>query len=423
MRTRFIGTLIAAAIVAAAVPGTVFATDGYFMPGYGTGQKGMAGAGIALLFGPSDAARNPAAGVFSAQGIEFGVAAFSPDRQFEVTGTPSGQPGTFGLKPGTVVSDSHWFPVPHFAIGWNLGRAAAFGIAMYGNGGMNTTYTEPVFGGSTPTGVNLSQMFVAPHISFKFAGGSQAVGVSAVVAYQRFDAKGLEAFSMFSSAPAKVTNNAPANSYGAGARVGYLSHLSYFTVGASYQSHIQMSKFENFSGLFAEQGGFDIPSTWVTGFAVRPFQGLDIAVDVQRVNYSEVKSIANPMLPNLQTARLGDTEGAGFGWKDITTVKIGVQMHVAPSLMVRGGFSYGDQPVQQSEMLFNILAPGVIERHVSAGFTKAVGQKGAVHAAVTRALSHSVTGPNPLEVPGRQQITLTMDQWDFEVSYTIRFGG
>ena len=60
------------------------------MHGYGTAQKGMAGAGAALLFGPSDAATNPAAGVFSGPGLDFGVAAFSPDRQFEVTGTPSG---------------------------------------------------------------------------------------------------------------------------------------------------------------------------------------------------------------------------------------------------------------------------------------------------------------------------------------------
>jgi long-chain fatty acid transport protein len=99
-----------------------------------------------------------------------------------------------------------------------------------------------------------------------------------------------------------------------------------------------------------------------------------------------------------------------------------VQMHIAPSLMVRAGYSYGDQPVPESEMLFNILSPGVIEQHLSAGFTKAVGQKGALHLAVTRALSNSVSGPNPLEVSGRQQVTLTMDQWDFELGYSIRFG-
>jgi long-chain fatty acid transport protein len=422
MPSRITLAFLVAAVAALGLPARVDATDGYFMHGVGTGQKGMAGAGVALLFGPSDMATNPAASVFTGAGLEFGIAGFSPARQFEVTGTPSGLPGTFGLKPGTVVSDGNWFPVPHVAIGWKLGESAGFGVSMYGNGGMNTDYPKAVFGGSSPTGVNLSQMFVAPNLSMKFAGGSNAVGVSAVIAYQRFDAVGLEPFAMFSSAPTKVTNNDTANSYGAGVRVGYLANLSYVTLAAAYQSRIKMGRLKNYEGLFAEQGGFDIPSNWVTGFAVRPMPGLDIAVDVQRVNYSEIKSIANPMLPNLQAARLGDAEGAGFGWKDMTTVKIGVQMHVAPTFMVRAGYSYGDQPVPESEMLFNILAPGVIEQHVTAGFTKAVGATGALHLAVSRALSHGVSGPNPLEVPGRQQITLTMDQWDFEVGYSIKFG-
>jgi long-chain fatty acid transport protein len=420
MPTRITRAILFVALVAFCAPARLLATDGYFMPGYGTGQKGMAGAGVALLFGPSDTANNPAAGVFSGQGIDFGVAAFSPNRQFEVVGTPSGFPGAFGLEPGIVVSDSHWFPVPHVAVGWSLGGAIAFGVAMYSNGGMNTTYNESVFGGSSPTGVNLSQVFVAPNASIKFS-STQSVGASVVVAYQRFDARGLQPFTALSSAPAKVTNNATADSFGAGLRVGYLANLSYFTLGAAYQSRITMGKLENFSGLFAEQGGFDIPSNWVTGFAVRPFRGLDIAVDVQRINYSEVKSIANPMLPNLQAARLGDENGAGFGWKDMTIVKTGVQYHAAPSLLLRAGYSYGEQPIPESEMMFNILAPGVIEQHVTAGFTKAVGARGALHAAVTRALSHTVSGPNALEAPGAQQIRLTMDQWDFEIGYSIRW--
>jgi hypothetical protein len=40
---------------------------------------------------------------------------------------------------------------------------------------------------------------------------------------------------------------------------------------------------------------------------------------------------------------------------------------------------------------------------------------------VTRALSNSVTGPNPLEAPGRQTISLSMDEWDLEAGVTVRF--
>ena len=72
-------------------------------------------------------------------------------------------------------------------------------------------------------------------------------------------------------------------------------------------------------------------------------------------------------------------------------------------------------------MLLNILAPGVIEQHVSAGFSKTVRGRHAVHFSVTRALAKSVTGPNVLEAPGQQKVQLTMDQWDVSFGYSLGF--
>ena len=286
---------------------------------------------------------------------------------------------------------------------------------------MNTTYEQRVFGGSSPTGINLSQMFFAPNVSVKI-GEKHAIGAAVLLAYQRFDAKGLEAFSMFSSAPTKVTNNSPSNAFGGGVRVGYLGQISPFlSVGASYQSKVKMGKFDAFSGLFAEQGGFDIPSNWVVGVAIRPTPSVDVAIDVQGVRYSEVKSVGNPMLPNLMSAPLGADNGAGFGWADMTTVKLGLQYRGTHGFTWRGGYSYGKQPVREAEVMFNILAPGVVEQHVTFGLSKAVGERSAFNMSVMRALSNSVSGPNPLEVPNRQQITLTMSQWEFEFGYSVKF--
>ncbi len=82
---------------------------------------------------------------------------------------------------------------------------------------------------------------------------------------------------------------------------------------------------------------------------------------------------------------------------------------------------YGAQPVPASEVMFNILAPGVVEHHATFGLSKEIGAGRAVNLAITRAFSQSVTGTNPLELPGRQQITLTMSQWDVEVGYSLKF--
>lgn len=38
-----------------------------------------------------------------------------------------------------------------------------------------------------------------------------------------------------------------------------------FSVGASYQTKMVKTDFDRYSGLFADQGGFDIPANWQAG--------------------------------------------------------------------------------------------------------------------------------------------------------------
>jgi hypothetical protein len=66
----------------------------------------------------------------------------------------------------------------------------------------------------------------------------------------------------------------------------------------------------------------------------------------------------------------------------------------------RAGYSYGSQPIPDSEVLLNILAPGVGEQHLTFGFSKMISKTQEVSFAVMRAFSHAVKGANPLEVPG-----------------------
>ncbi len=87
--------------------------------------------------------------------------------------------------------------------------------------------------------------------------------------------------------------------------------------------------------------------------------------------------------------------------------------------MFRGGYSYGGQPIPESEVMFNILAPGVVEQHLSFGISKDVGMDKELSFVVTRAFSNSVSGPNPLEVPGQQMIELEMDQWEFGIGFAF----
>jgi hypothetical protein len=133
----------------------------------------------------------------------------------------------------------------------------------------------------------------------------------------------------------------------------------------------QHDPLDEYSGLFAEKGGFDIPQTFTGGWPCSPRRA-NVALDVQWINYESIKSVGNDFLPNLALAALGVENGAGFGWHDMTVYKAGVQFEASEKWTLRGGYSYGRQPIRSNEVLINILAPGVMEQHVSAGVTRLV---------------------------------------------------
>ena len=183
-----------------------------------------------------------------------------------------------------------------------------------------------------------------------------------------------------------------------------------------------MSKFGSYCGLFAQDGRFNIPTSANAGIAWKPADPLTLDLDIQRIHYSDVAAVGNPLLPNLMNAPLGAENGAGFGWKDINVYKLGVQYKASEVWTWRAGYSKADQPIPSSQVLFNILAPGVIEQHITLGFSKALERNpGRFNVAVMYAPSQSVTGANPLEAPGAQRIQLRMHEWEFEFGYSFGF--
>lgn len=400
----------------------IFATGGYLKHGYGIKYSALAGSGVALSLGSMGAATNPAALAFmNTNEYEFSFALFSPNRDYTITGNPSGFPGTFGLTPGNVESDSKYFPIPSLAATWKINETSAIGAMLCANGGMNTDYpTNTFYDPSSPgTGVNLEQAFLGITYAMQFA-ENQSIGVTAIYAYQRFAAKGLAAFSMFSSDPSSLTGNRHSTSSGFGARIGYQGRFSpKFYAGVSYQTKMAMSEFDEYKGLFAQKGDFDCPANWTAGFAYLPTSELTFSFDVQQILYSGIKSINNPMLPNLQTAQLGNDNGAGFGWEDIFVFKFGTMYKSSKNLTWMAGYSYGEQPVPESEVMFNILAPGIVQHHITLGLSTMLSNNSEFTVAAMYAPSSSVTGPNPLEAPNQQTIKLNMSQWQLEVGYAF----
>ena len=309
-------------------------------------------------------------------------------------------------------------PIPQAAAGWTLGTGC-LSVALYGNGGLETEYETATLFGTAPTGVSLRQFFIAPNVSWK-AGDRHAFGVSPVVVFQRFRARGLEALGPLSSASDAVTNLGDDRAFGAGVRVGYYGRLTNrVAAGVAYQSPIFMGQFEDYAGLLAGGGDFDVPATLVGGIAVMPNDAVTVAVDVQHTRFGDVDALGHPLLPNLRDRSFGDENGPGFGWENTTVLKTGIQWQRS-AWTWRGAYAFGQQPIPESETLLNIVAPAVVEHHATFGVTRALGGRAEVNLALIRAFSNTVSGDNPFEVAGGQRIELQMDQWEIEVG--IGFG-
>lgn len=434
MISRMVSAAAALSLVLALTPAASQATVGYFSLGYGTRSKGMAGAGIALPQDATISLTNPAGIARVGTRLDVGLALFNPERGYTVSGAPSGAPGTFGLAPGSVASGSTLFAIPHLAYTRLLGPNRALAIAVNGNGGMNTTYPTNAGGygtfGGGQAGVNLEQLFITPTYATA-VGPRTTVGFSALIAYQRFEARGLRNFGGFTSSggAANLTDNGDDRSLGLGARAGVLSDLNpRLTIGLAYQSQVLMGKLGRYSDLFAGEGGFDIPASLTVGLAYRTSARSVLALDVQHIWYSAIHSVANPF-SNLReglgagdpSKLLGGDNGPGFGWRDVTAIKAGYQWEADHDWTLRAGLAYNRQPIPSSEVLFNILAPGVQEWHFTAGFSRKLGRSDDLSVAVVYSPVKHVAGPNPLEVPGQQQIDLHMRQLEFEVSWGKRF--
>lgn len=426
MRTKLFRPILLLVVCSLMGLSGLYATDGYFSVGNGVLSKGVAGVGVgyhpySLIGG------NPAGHVFIGPQFDIGVGFFSPLREYTITGAPSGMPMTFGLAPGTVESDSKLFVLPSLAANFALGSNTTWGVAIYGNGGMNTNYPAQTFGDANigTTGVNMAQLFANLNFSQKLS-ADHALGLSVVFGYQYFEAEGLTNFGGFSMDPTKISNNGQDNSLGIGFKVGYYGKITpQLSVGATYQSRLSMAAFEEYAGLFAEGGDFDIPANWAVGLGYELTDNWTVMFDVKQILYSTINSVGNPFDPTMiPTAPLGSDDGPGFGWEDMTIFKLGMEYDVNANLTLRAGFSSGNNPVPESEVLFNILAPGVIKNHLALGFSTKLGGS-MLNFYFNYAFNNKVSGFNPLDfdpvqaqqgnfVPN-QMIDIQMKQMDLGV--------
>jgi long-chain fatty acid transport protein len=425
------------------------ATTGYFALGYGPKSNGMAGAVVAAPQDATTSAVNPAGMSLIEERADFSLMLFSPIREAALDPRVVG--GSFEVR---KKSKRDFFVIPNGGFKYQLNDQLSWGISFYANGGMNTTYTRNIFdetyavlgaaqqgGGAAaaavPTGtktgmantgtlqIDMGQGIIAPTLSYQIT-PEHSFGIAPLIGVQYFKAKGLGNFQGFTKnqTGTDLTNRAYDFAYGAGIRAGWIGQVHpMVTLGASASSKIYMTEFHQYSDLFAENGGFDIPANFTTGIALHPRSDLTLSFDYERIFYGDVKSIANkgpilgPAIPVGQSV-LGADNGIGFGWDDIDVFRIGLQYEVNQDLTLRAGYSWNDRPFGGDQLLFNVIAPAVTNKHMTFGLSYSPSGFGEWNLSYQHAFKEHVSSEQTaFGVPG----SLSMYQNAFEIGYSWKF--
>ena len=415
---RSSGQLYLAILLGLSSATAAHATEGYFLGGYGATQTGLASAGVA---NPEDAMSmtlNPANIVGVDRQVNLGMSLFAPQRGY--TGT-----NTQFVAPGNHSSSVPVFLMPNIAYSQPIDGASSWGVALYGNGGMNTVYNgvaNPACPGAGlfcggKAGVNLMQGFLQADYAHSF--GQFTIGVAPIVAVQLFGAEGLGAFAGQSATPGAFTNRGTQASYGVGLHGGVeWRATSALRIGASGGTPDWMTKLSKYSGLFANGGSFNIPGFVSAGVAYDIQPDLTLMVDYKHIFYSGVASISDS---SRLAQPFGSSGGPGFGWKDVDVVALAAEWRANARLTLRGGVEFNTNPVGSSDVTLNVLAPGVTTSQFSAGLTYRVTSNSSIDLAGYYVPRTTVTGPEFAPVPNPGTIAIHLSEAQVTLGWTYHF--
>lgn len=406
MKLNFKNTVLPALACSMMVPLNSFATNGYFLIGFGSKSRALGGTGVAYSMDGLSSAFNPASMSDASDSFDIGGEFFRPEIAIK---HESGLMGQTDEK-----SNHDKFLVPAMGGVYRLDDKITLGAAVIGAGlktefnqtANNNACSSAVTGcpptvfnilnnlAATEAGVEMYQIQMTPSIAYKL-NNNHSVGATLVLAGQYFRAEGLEDFGFagFTAGGAASTQQEAqdgltgvgfSHSFGYGYRLGWMGKFfnEDLSLGVNYSARVDMNEFSRYDKLFAEQGDFDIPENFTFGIAYKFTPNVTGILDFQRINYSDVASVGNPgpnaadptdlnpLCPGTDTpeCKLGGSLGMGFGWTDQKIIKLGINWQYTDKVTFRAGFNHGDSPIPEDQVLFNMLAPATVEDHLTLGF-------------------------------------------------------
>ncbi len=420
LKTKLFSAALAAGLVfgAASVSN---ATNGYYMIGTGAKSLGMAGAVVANPQDASTILQNPAGIAWLANTtFDIGGAAFVPTRKFDGHDSDSNlyivPSAGFAANPLGCNCDT-----PHFV----------YGIGMYGTSGMGVDWSGNDLSGAALTKIwsNMAMMEMSVGGAYRF-NGKLSLGFAPVFVYQ---AMGLEYnFNMGDKGIYRASLDT-ANAYGAGFDIGAIYKLNDMVqFGLTYKSKRYMQDLEwntTPDGMMMQANKvkmkMDMPRQIALGVNIRPIKPLRIEADVRWINYHDVMNdVSVSGMGNMYPdGTWGPIKNWPFHWDDQWVFSIGAEYDLSKAFTLRAGFNYGKNPIDNKDLLSNIVSPAIVEKHLTLGasykFSKNLEMSFAYIHAFENTVSTPVPAPYNAFYGNNVEIKMYQDTAAFQVTYNF----
>ncbi len=383
-----------------------FSQVGHLMQGVGAFNMSMGGASTGQALDISGALQwNPASiSAFDTTMIKLDVGLFFSSPELS-SSMPSNfmWPGSPAVS-GTTEGSKGASPMPALAMVWGKeGSKHTFGASVFGVSGFGVVFDEETNAPMDATG--------SPNPSFdptqnsnpinypQAAGGFGQVEsdymllqIGLTYAYDINENFSVGVEPTLSYGTLRLMPNPTANpnafgypstestaAIGFGGQVGvYYNSNKGFKAGASYKTEQFMGEmdFENTypdkttaNSLFTMN--YPAVISVGVGYSMDMF---DFALDYRNVDYENTEGFATSGWTSTGAV-------AGFGWKNMNVISLGVQFKKFDKLPIRVGYTYNSNPIQEELAFFSVSAPAVITNAFQAGFSYVISEKMSIDAA------------------------------------------
>jgi hypothetical protein len=251
-------------------------------------------------------------------------------------------------------------------------------------------------------GTSFERQYFAPGVEHQLDSGG-VLGVSAVIAYQRYSAANM---GLWSATETRGHNfGAPTfspyqdTSYGAGVRLAlHQEVVKGVTFKAGFQSRIDMEEFAAYRGIYSQPADLDIPARASVGLDFQASKRSWLNVAVERVLYSDLNAFASRNLPDRFLSLLGDSTSPSFAWEDLTIYSVGWTWSDGKTNSWHVDYSTRPQPSPTSATLSRALQGDLAKSAVVLGYSRKTTIRSQLHFNAAYAPSEFAFGGSVLGV-------------------------